>query len=225
MGAIEQGRKFQFLLHEGQGNRFLISETIQEVWEVARNIPRKHSLKFFKKVVKEEAYFSNSWETVDDYQSCHWRRWLSRGGFVRFKSNGVDMFVCVSDDRNKGALSFWQELIEDGDTLGVLRDVDKSGVMSSPSKFPYRDLCSKAKGYREDLSDVNVARNDPNLSENGRVNIVYMFVTVNRYNEPSVYMLSDHFKSYDWRVFDELEVISPYLHKVGWTNNTQNNEE
>lgn len=63
MGAIKQGRKFQFLLHEGQGNRFLINETIQEVWEVARDIPRKHSLKFFKRVVKEEAYFSNSWET------------------------------------------------------------------------------------------------------------------------------------------------------------------
>lgn len=103
--------------------------------------------------------------------------------------------------------------------------MDKSGVMSSPSKFPYRDLCSKAKGYREDLSDVKIARNDPNLSDNGRVNIVYMFVTVNKYNEPSVYMLSDHFKSYDWRVFDDTEVISPYLHKVGWTNNTQNNEE
>lgn len=225
MGAIEQGRKFQFLLHEGQGNRFLISETIQEVWEVARDIPRKHSLKFFKKVVKEEAYFSNSWETVDDYQSRHWRQWLSRGGFVRFKPKGIDMFVCVSDDRNKGALSFWQELIEDGDTLGVLRDVDKSGVMSSPSKFPYRDLCSKVKGYREDLSDVKIANNDPSLSENGRVNIVHMFVTVNRYNEPSVYMLSDHFKSYDWRVFDDIEVISPYLHKVGWVDNTQNNEE
>ena len=54
---------------------------------------------------------------------------------------------------------------------------------------------------------------------------MYMFVTVNKYNEPSVYMLSDHFGSYDWRVFDDIEVISPYLHKVGWTNNTQNNEE
>ena len=104
MGAIEQGRKFQFLLHEAQGNRFFINDVIQEVWKVARDIPREHSLKFFKRAVKEKTYFSGSWETVDDYHSRHWRQWLSRGGFVRFKPKGIDMFVCVSDNRNKGAL-------------------------------------------------------------------------------------------------------------------------
>lgn len=216
MGAIEQGRKFQFLLHEGQGNRFLINETIQEVWEVARDIPRKHSLKFFKRVVKEEAYFSNSWETVDDYHSRHWRRWLSRGGFVRFKPKDVDMFVCVSDDRNKGALSFWQDLMEDGDILGTLRDVDKSGVMSTPSKFPYRDLCSKAKGYREDLSNIQYARTDPNLSDYGWLNIVDVFVTVDEDNKPSVYMFSNNPADYRWTLWEDISFISPYLHKAGW---------
>ena len=224
ISAIKRGRRLQFLLHEAQDNRFLINKVIQEVWEVARDISREHSLKFFKKVVKEKAYFSSSWETVDNYQSRIWRQWLSRGGFVRFKPKGVDMFVCVGGDYNKEVPSFWQDFIKNGEPLGVLRDVDNSGVMSTPSRFSYRDLYSKAKGYREDLSDVNVARDDPNLSKNGRVNIVHMFVTVNEDNKPSVYMLSDYFRTYGWRLFDDIEVISPYLSKMGWVNSTPDNE-
>ena len=58
------------------------------------------------------------------------------------------------------------------------------------------------------------------LSKNGQVHIVDMFVTV-KDTSPVVYMLSNHDGHYYWREFEDMEVIAPYLHRIGWRNSNQ----
>ena len=128
--------------------------------------------------------------------------------------------VQVAPEQNEGLIKYWQNLIKDESdptkVLDVLQDVDYSGVMSSPSRFPYRDLYSKVKGYREDLSNIQYARTDSNLSDYGWLNIVDIFVTVDENSKPFVYMLSNNPADYGWTLWDNIAFISPYLHKAGW---------
>ena len=113
-----------------------------------------------------------------------------------------------------------EDLCSGSDLLRTLQTARRSDVMSSPDRLPYRDLYRHAEGYCEDLSDVKVARNDATLSKNGRVHIVDIFVTV-RDASPVVYMLSNHRGRYDWRMFNDMEVIASYLHRMGWKGSDQ----
>ena len=223
MEAVEQGRSLQYRLLEARDNRFMVQEAVQDTWGAAKEIPYKHSLQFFRKVF--EGFGSRidirpltTWEPLDDCDPQNWKDFLEHGGDVRI--GGKDMVVRVRDDYADGRVSWWKTCARGSDLLRTLQTTRTSGVMSSPDRFPYSDLYRHAEGYREDLSDVKVARNDATLSKNGRVHIVDMFVTV-RDTSPVVYMLSNHHGRYDWRMFNDTEVIAPYLHRMGWKDGNQ----
>lgn len=220
---VEQGRSIQYRLLEAQDNRFMVQEAVQGAWNAARETPRKYSLRFFKKVF--EGFGSSvdirplhTWQPLDDCDPQEWNDFLENGGDVRI--GGKDTVVRVGDKFTDGPISWWKTLIQGSDLLRVLQVAKASGVMSSPDRFPYHDLYRHAEGYREDLSDVSVARNDAALSKNGRVHIVDMFVTVEKAS-PIVYMLSNHHGYYTWRMFNDMEVIASYLHRVGWRDSNQ----
>lgn len=221
--AVEQGRGIQYRLLEAQDNRFMVQEAVQVAWDAAREISYKHSLRFFKKVF--EGFGSSisirslyTWVSLDDCDPKNWKDFLERGGDVRI--GGKDIVVRVGDKFADGHVSWWKTCVQGSDLLRVLQVVKASGVMSSPDRFPYRDLYRHAEGYREDLSDVSVARNDATLSQNGRVHIVDIFVIV-RDATPIVYMLSNHNGHYYWREFNDMEVIASYLHWMGWKDGNQ----
>lgn len=223
MEAVEQGRGLQYRLFEAQDNRFMVQEAVQDAWGAAREIPYKRSLQFFRKVF--EGFGSRidirpltSWKSLNNCDPQDWKDFLERGGDVRI--GGKDMVVRVGDKFTDGHVSWWKARVQGSDLLIVLQVAKSSGVMSSPDRFPYRDLYRHAEGYREDLSDVSVARNDAMLSKNGRVHIVDMFVTVENAN-PIVYMLSNHHGYYTWRMFNDTETIAPYLHRMGWKDGDQ----
>lgn len=228
MSPVREGRELQFLLHEARDNQFMLTETVQKVWSIARSLPEEHSLRFCKKILGERLRVwdtalgtkSGSWENVYESRSPSWERWLVNGGRIEFVTDYNVAVVQVAPEQNEGLIKYWQNLIENENdpykVLDVLQDVDASGVMSSPSRFPYRDLYSKIKGYREDLSNVYYARTDPSLSYYGWMNIVDIFVTVDEGNEPFVYMLSNNPDVYGWTLWDDIAFISPYLHKAGW---------
>ena len=221
--AVEQGRDLQYRLFEAQDNRFMVQEAVQDAWGTVKEIPYKYSLQFFRKVF--EGFGSRidirpltSWEPLDDCDSQSWKDFLEHGGDVRI--GGKDIVVRVGDKFADGHISWWKTCIQNSDVLIALQVAKSSGVMSSPDRLPYRDLYRHAEGYREDLSDVSVARNDATLSKNGRVHIVDMFVTVENAS-PIVYMLSNHHGYYTWRMFNDMEVIAPYLHRMGWKGSDQ----
>lgn len=221
--AVEQGRGIQYRLLEAQDNRFMVQEAVQVAWNTAREIPGDYSLQFFRKVF--EGFGSSvsirsltSWEYLDNCDTQDWKDFLERGGDVRI--GGKDMVVRVRDDYADGRVSWWKTCARGSDLLRTLQTARTSGVMSSPDRFPYSDLYRHVEGYREDLSDVKVARNDATLSKNGRVHIVDMFVTVEGAS-PIVYMLSNHRGRYEWRMFNDMEVIAPYLHRMGWKDGNQ----
>lgn len=221
--AVEQGRGIQYRLLEAQDNRFMIQEAIQDAWGAVREIPYKYSLQFFRKVF--EGFGSSvsirpltSWKSLDECDTQNWKDFLEGGGDVRI--GGKDIVVRVGDKFADGHVSWWKTCIQNSDVLIALQVAKSSGVMSSPDRFPYSDLYRHAEGYREDLSDVSVARNDAALSKNGRVHIVDMFVTVENAS-PIVYMLSNHHGYYTWRMFNDMEVIAPYLHRMGWKDGNQ----
>lgn len=221
--AVEQGRGLQYRLIEAQDNRFMVQEAVQDAWGAAKEISYKHSLRFFKKVF--EGFGSSisirslyTWVSLDDCDPKNWKEFLEHGGDVRI--GGKDMVVRVRDDYADGRVSWWKTCAQGSDLLRTLQTARTSGVMSSPDRFPYHDLYRHADGYREDLSDVKVARNDATLSKNGRVHIVDMFVTVED-TSPVVYMLSNHHGRYEWRMFNDMEVIAPYLHRMGWKDGNQ----
>jgi hypothetical protein len=223
MEAVEQGRGIQYRLLEARDNRFMVQEAVQVAWNTAREIPGDYSLQFFRKVF--EGFGSSvdirplhTWQPLDDCDPQEWNDFLENGGDVRIR--GKDTVVRVGDKFTDGHISWWKTLIQGSDLLRVLQVAKASGVMSSPDRFSYRNLYRHAEGYREDLSDVSAARNDAALSQNGRVHIVDMFVTV-RDASPVVYMLSNHGGRYDWREFNDLGVISSYLHRVGWRDSNQ----
>jgi hypothetical protein len=223
MEAVEQGRDLQYRLIEARDNRFMIQEAVQVAWDAAREISYKHSLRFFKKVF--EGFGSSisirslyTWVSLDDCDPKNWKDFLERGGDVRI--GGKDMVVRVRDDYADGRVSWWKTCARGSDLLRTLQTARTSGVMSSPDRFPYSDLYRHVEGYREDLSDVKVARNDAALSQNGRVHIVDMFVTVEGAS-PVVCMLSNHRGRYEWRMFNDMEVIAPYLHRMGWKDGNQ----
>lgn len=228
MSPVREGRELQFLLHEARDNQFMLTETVQKVWSIARSLPEEHSLRFCKKILGERLRVwdtalgtkSGSWENVHESSSPSWERWIKNGGEIEFVTNYDVTVVQVAPGRNEGLIKYWQNLIKDESdptkVLDVLQDVDYSGVMSSPSRFPYRDLYSKVKGYREDLSNIQYARTDPNLSDYGWLNIVDVFVTVDENSKPFVYMLSNNPANYGWTLWDNIAFISPYLHKAGW---------
>ena len=221
--AVEQGRSIQYRLLEAQDNRFMVQEAVQVAWNATREISYKHSLRFFKKVFED---FGSSvgirplytWVSFDDCDPQGWKNFLENGGEVRI--GGKDIVVRVGDKFSSGHVSWWKTLVQGSDLLATLQVAKASGVMSSPDRFPYHDLYRHAEGYREDLSDVNVARNDAALSKNGRVHIVDMFVTIENAS-PVVYMLSNHHGYYTWRMFNDMEVIAPYLHRTGWRGSDQ----
>jgi len=221
--AVEQGRGLQYRLIEARDNEFMVQEAVQDAWDASREISYEYSLQFFRKVF--EGFGSSvsirsltSWEYLDDCDSQSWKDFLDRGGEVRI--GGKDIVVRVGDKFTDGHISWWKTCIQNSDLLIALQVAKESGVMSSPDRFPYSDLYRHAEGYREDLSDVSVARNDAALSNNGRVHIVDMFVTVENAS-PIVYMLSNHHGYYTWRMFNDMEVIAPYLHRVGWKDGNQ----
>lgn len=221
--AVEQGRDLQYRLFEAQDNRFMVQEAVQDAWGTVKEIPYKYSLQFFRKVF--EGFGSRidirpltSWEPLDDCDSQSWKDFLEHGGDVRI--GGKDIVVRVGDKFADGHISWWKTCIQNSDVLIALQVAKSSGVMSSPDRLPYRDLYRHAEDYREDLSDVSVARNDATLSKNGRVHIVDMFVTVENAS-PIVYMLSNHHGYYTWRMFNDMEVIAPYLHRMGWKGSDQ----
>lgn len=221
--AVEQGRGLQYRLIEARDNGFMVQEAVQDAWDVSREISYEYSLQFFRKVF--EGFGSSvsirsltSWEYLDDCDSQSWKDFLERGGEVRI--GGKDIVVRVGDKFTDGHISWWKTCIQNSDLLIALQVAKESGVMSSPDRFPYHDLYRHAEGYREDLSDVSVARNDAALSKNGRVHIVDMFVTVENAS-PIVYMLSNHHGYYTWRMFNDMEVIAPYLHRMGWKGSDQ----
>ena len=228
MSSVQKGRRLQFLLYEARDNQFMLTETVQKIWDTARSLPREHSLMFCKKILGENVRVwdtvldtrPGSWESVHESRSPSWERWLVNGGKIQFATDYNVAVVKVTPGQNEGLVKYWQKLIENESdpikVLNVLQDVDVSGVMSSPSRLPYRDLYSKVKGYREDLSNVQYARTDPHLSDYGWTNIVDMFVTVDEDNEPFVYVLSNNPDVYGWTLWDDIASISPYLHKVGW---------
>lgn len=228
MVFVQKGRELQFLLHEARDNHFMLTEAIQKIWEAARSLPIEHSLRFCKKILGERLRVwdtvvgtkSGSWENVHESRSPSWERWIANGGKIEFVTNYNVAVVQVAPEQNEGLIKCWQNLIKDENdpakVLDVLLDVDASGVMSSPSRFPYRDLYSKVKGYREDLSNIQYARTDPNLSDYGWLNIVDVFVTVDENSKPFVYMLSNNPADYGWTLWDNIAFISPYLHKAGW---------
>ena len=223
MEAVERGRDLQYRLFEARDNRFMIHEVIQDAWDATRKIPYKYSLQFFRKVF--EGFGSSvsirpltSWKSLDECDTQNWKDFLERGGDVRI--GGKDIVVRVGDKFADGHVSWWKTCVQGSDLLRVLQVVKASGVMSSPDRFPYRDLYRHAEGYREDLSDVSVARNDATLSQNGRVHIVDIFVIV-RDATPIVYMLSNHNGHYYWREFNDMEVIASYLHRMGWKDGNQ----
>lgn len=223
MEAVEQGRDLQYRLIEAQDNGFMVQEAVQDAWGAAKEIPYGYSLQFFRKVF--EGFGSNvsirsltSWEPLDDCDTQDWKEFLERGGEVRI--GGKDIVVRVGDKFADGHISWWKTCIQNSDVLIALQVAQSSGVMSSPDRLPYRDLYRHAEGYREDLSDVSVARNDAALSKNGRVHIVDIFVTVENAS-PIVYMLSNHHGYYTWRMFNDMEVIAPYLHRMGWKGSDQ----
>ena len=198
MSPIRKGYELQFLLHEARDNHFMLTETVQKVWDAARSLPIEHSLRFCKKILGEHLRVwdtalgtkPGSWENVHESRSPSWERWIANGGKIEFVTNYDVTVVQVAPEQNEGLIKYWQNLIENENdptkVLDVLQDVDYSGVMSSPSRFPYHDLYSKIKGYREDLSNIQHARTDPNLSD------------------------------YGWTLWDDIAFISPYLHKAGW---------
>jgi hypothetical protein len=221
--AVEQGRDLQYRLLEARDNRFMVQEAVQVAWDAAREISYKLSLRFFKKVF--EGFGSSisirslyTWVSLDDCDPKNWKDFLEHGGDVRI--GGKDIVVIVGDKFTDGHVSWWKTHVQDLGLLKALQMAKASGVMSSPDRFPYHDLYRHAEGYREDLSDVSAARNDAVLSGNGRVHIVDIFVTV-RDASPVVYMLSNHNGHYNWRWFDDMEVIAPYLHRVGWKGSDQ----
>lgn len=221
--AVEQGRGIQYRLLEAQDNRFMVQEAVQVAWNTAREIPGDYSLQFFRKVF--EGFGSSvdigpsaTWRRLDDCDLKDWKDFLENGGEVRIR--GKHMIVSVRNDCADGCISWWKTCAQGSHLLWTLQVAEASGVMSSPDRFPYRDLYCRAEGYREDLSDVSAARNDAALSQNGRVHIVDMFVTV-RDASPVVYMLSNHHGHYKWRWFDDIEVISPYLRRMGWRDSDQ----
>lgn len=221
--AVEQGRGLQYRLLEARDNRFMIQEAVQDAWGAAKEIPYGYSLQFFRKVF--EGFGSSvsirsltSWEYLDNCDTQDWKEFLEHGGDVRI--GGKDMVVRVGDDYADGRVSWWKTCAQGSDLLRTLQTARTSGVMSSPDRFPYHDLYRHADGYREDLSDVKVARNDATLSKNGRVHIVDMFVTVED-TSPIVYMLSNHRGRYEWRMFNDMEVIASYLHRMGWKGSDQ----
>lgn len=223
MEAVEQGRDLQYRLFEARDNMFMIQEVIQDAWDATRKIPYGYSLQFFRKVF--EGFGSSvsirpltSWESLDDCDTQDWKEFLERGGEVRI--GGKDIVVRVGDKFADGHVSWWKTCAQGSHLLWTLQVAEASGVMSSPDRFPYHDLYRHAEGYREDLSDVSAARNDAVLSGNGRVHIVDIFVTV-RDASPVVYMLSNHNGHYNWRRFDDMEVIAPYLRRVGWKDSNQ----
>ena len=192
--AVEQGRGLQYRLIEAQDNRFMVQEAVQVAWNTAREIPGDYSLQFFRKVFEGfgsgiDIRLLTTWEPLGDCGSQSWKDFLERGGEVRIGSK--DTVVRVGDKFTNGHVSWWKTRVQNSDVLIALKVAKSSGVMSSPDRFPYRDLYRHAEGYREDLSDVSVARNDAMLSKNGRVHIVDMFVTVENAS-PVVYMLSNH---------------------------------
>lgn len=228
MSPIRKGYELQFLLHEARDNHFMLTETVQKVWDAARSLPIEHSLRFCKKILGERLRVwdtalgtkPGSWENVHESRSPSWERWIANGGKIEFVTDYDVTVVQVAPEQNEGLIKYWQNLIENENdptkVLDVLQDVDYSGVMSSPSRFPYRDLYSKVKGYREDLSNIQYARTDPNLSDYGWTNIVDIFVTVDENSKPFVYMLSNNPANYGWTLWDNIAFISPYLHKAGW---------
>jgi hypothetical protein len=221
--AVEQGRGIQYRLLEAQDNRFMVQEAVQVAWNTAREIPGDYSLQFFRKVF--EGFGSSvdigpsaTWRHLDDCDLKDWKDFLENGGEVR--TRGKHMIMSVRNDCADGCISWWKTCAQGSHLLRTLQVAEASGVMSSPDRFPYRDLYCRAEGYREDLSDVSAARNDAALSQNGRVHIVDMFVTV-RDASPVVYMLSNHHGYYTWRMFNDMEVIAPYLHRMGWKDSNQ----
>lgn len=221
--AVEQGRSLQYRLIEARDNRFMVQDAVQDAWSAAKEIPSGYSLQFFRKVF--EGFGSSvsirsltSWEYLDNCDTQDWKDFLERGGDVRI--GGKDMVVRVRDDYADGRVSWWKTCARGSDLMRTLQTARTSGVMSSPDRFPYSDLYRHVEGYREDLSDVKVARNDATLSKNGRVHIVDMFVTVEGAS-PIVYMLSNHRGRYEWRMFNDMEVIAPYLHRMGWKDGNQ----
>lgn len=228
MSSVQKGRELQFLLHEARDNHFMLTETIQKIWDATRSLPIEHSLRFCKKILGEHLRVwdtvlgakTGSWESVHESRSLSWERWIKNGGKIEFATDYDVTVVQVAPERNEGLIKCWQNLIENESdptkVLDVLQDVDYSGVMSSPSRFPYRDLYSKVKGYREDLSNIQYARTDPNLSDYGWLNIVDIFVTVDENSKPFVYMLSNNPADYRWTLWEDISFISPYLHKAGW---------
>ena len=53
MSPIRKGYELQFLLHEARDNQFMLTETVQKVWDAARSLPIEHSLRFCKKILGE----------------------------------------------------------------------------------------------------------------------------------------------------------------------------